>query len=565
MVTLQSRSAFRALFGFLANTVPDLILIVCLFLAALRLTDGIATITDVVLSDESYYLHNGVELLKSGFPTAEWAPFYAIWYWLIAWLEPSQDYVNLYYFNHKLLIGLTTAFLYIALRSLNCNRVIAAIVAFMYLISGIPVIWPRPSHFALLIVLILIAIQKYLGELDFYWVLGMTLLALSFVRPEYFLAFVVFSSLFILPTLRKVIRSDQRRPIGLRLLLYGGLALFLLASLGIPTSSGNRSWWAFASHYALRWSWQHPTNLDPWSDYQQITNSVFGDVNTISAALQANPGAFLYNTYENIKGYFENTISILAGSLKDYSPALRDLNPIANSILRLLQLGLLILAIVQIIRNRQVWIRQIDFRTLRRLLILLCFVELAVIPATFIIFPRYHYLIIHAVLLCILLAYLYSHTMRDLRWNLNWRQAGLVGLLIVLLTPSLAKGWCVGNACLFARQSLPARPNLETIQLIRSLSLDPPIKLLAFDIEYPIYLGDYYERVDPTRKAVGFLQFIQQNQVNLIVLDQELQQDIRFANDPEWNAFLQNYPSFPAERLPIPRTDRHLFVLSASN
>jgi hypothetical protein len=564
MFTIRLNQAFQSLLLFLAANIPDLILIVCLFLSGLKLTGGIETITDIILSDESYYLHNGVDLIQSGFPTAEWAPLYAIWYWLIALVEPSRDHVNLYYFNHKLLVGLTTALLYIALRSINCNRVVAAIVSVVYLLSGIPVIWPRPTHFALLLVLLLIAVQKYFRtELDFYCALGMTLLAISFVRPEYFLAFVVFSVLLAVFIIRKLVTLSAQKPIALRALIYLILALVCLELLGIPTSSGNRSWWAFASHYALRWSWQNQTNLDPWSDYQQITNSVFGTVDTISAAIQANPAAFFNNTLENIKGYFENTVSILAGSLKDYSPALKDLNPTLNTMVRITELALLLIAGIQIIRKRHVLINQIDFRTLRRLLLITLFVELSVVPASFIIFPRYHYLIIHTVLLCVFLAYLCSHTIRDSRWNLNWRQASVLGLLIVLLTPSLANGWCIGNACAFSRPQKPPQPNLETIQFIRSLNLDPPVKLLAFDIEYPIYLGSSYERVDPTQKDTGFSQFIQQNQVDLIVLDQELQQDIRFVDDPEWNRFLQNYSVTGAQRLDIPRTERKLFVLSS--
>ncbi|NJP11325.1 MAG: hypothetical protein HC866_19125 [Leptolyngbyaceae cyanobacterium RU_5_1] len=59
-------------------------------------------------------------------------------------IEPSHDTINLYYFNHKLLVALTTGLLYVALRSLNCNKIIAATVCFIYLISGVPVIWPDP-------------------------------------------------------------------------------------------------------------------------------------------------------------------------------------------------------------------------------------------------------------------------------------------------------------------------------------------------------------------------------------------------------------------------------------
>ncbi|PSB29570.1 hypothetical protein [Stenomitos frigidus] len=541
----------------------DLFLILCVFASAIKLTYKIETIVDIILSDESYYLYNGVNLIKQGFPVAEWAPFYAIWYWLLSLVEPSKDNVNLYFLNHKLLIALTATMLYVALRSLGCNRLITTITAFIYLISGIPVIWPRPTHFALLLILLFITIQTYLrAEIFFYYVLSLTLLSVSYVRPEYFVSFLVISIAIFILEIRTIFFTSPRGKTSSyrRLLLYTACFIALIALLGMPTSSGNRSWWAFASHFALRWTWQNKTDLDPWVDYQQITASVFGHANTIFAAMWVNPGAFFAYLFENLKGYFENTLSIFDDSLKDNSPSLNDLNPTLNLIVRFGELAIVLLACVQIFRHYRSRIKQDHFRTLIRLLVIVFFVELSVIPASIIIFPRYHYLIIHVVLLYVLLAFMLSKTLKGEAWNLDFKQTVVTGFLLLLLTPTLAQGWCLANICLFQRQQFPARPNLETIYLLRSLKIKQPVNVLAFDIEYRTFLGDRYHRIDPASKTSGFSSFMRQNEIEMVIVSAELKQDVRLMADQEWNAFLRDYASLDYQRLEVPHTERSLLV-----
>lgn len=551
----------------LAPYFPDLLLIVCIAISSSRLLEGSERIEDLILSDESYYLYNGLQLTTAGFPTAEWAPIYSVWYGFLSLLNWSRDHIDLYYFNHKLLVGLTAIFLYVALRSLHCSPVISTLVAFIYLISGIPQIWPRPTHFALLLVLILIAIQPYLRTyLNFYYALGVTLLFISFVRPEYFVSFLGVSLLIGLLTWRSLITRSLplQKALTPQLLIYAGFALLLLAILGIPTSSGNRSWWAFASHYALRWTWEHPSNLNPWSDYEQIARSVFGNADTISEAFQANPTAFLSYVLENIQGFFRNSIAILGGALQDGSPSINDLSPSVNSIVRSLEIAIGLFALIRILMRSRFLIRHSEHKNTVRLLAILMAIELAVLPATFLIFPRYHYLVIQDVLVVILLTYWFVQSFPKFDWNLNIRQACIVGVLLILMTPTLSKGWCVlGDRCLFSRQVFPETPNLSTIQFIRSFNFSRPLNLLAFDIEYRTFLGDSYQRIDPLKKQTSFLQLMQNQSIDLIIQSRELDQDIRFATDPQWTAFLQNYPTFNYQRFDIPNTERRLFVRAA--
>ncbi len=122
----------------------------------------------------------------------------------------------------------------------------------------------------------------------------------------------------------------------------------------------------------------------------------------------------------------------------------------------------------------------------------------------------------------------------------------------------------LGDRCLFPRQVFPETPNLSTIQFIRSFNFNQPsnqpLNLLAFDIEYRTFLGNSYQRLDPLKKQTSFLQLMQDQSVDLIIQSRELDHDIRFATDPQWTAFLQNYPTLNYQRFDIPNTDRKLFV-----
>lgn len=78
LTRVLGRMSLQPLQIFLTTNASDLVLIVCLFFSSIKLTSEIETIVDIILSDESYYLYNGVNLIQSGFPVAEWAPFYAV-------------------------------------------------------------------------------------------------------------------------------------------------------------------------------------------------------------------------------------------------------------------------------------------------------------------------------------------------------------------------------------------------------------------------------------------------------------------------------------------------------
>ena len=563
MPKLQTQPLCYLLCQAILKILPDLLLVSFLLLSSLKLMSGIEQITDIRLSDESYYLHNGLVIFQEGLPPAEWSPLYSLWYWLLKQISFSTNNIELYYCNHKLLTALVAGALYLSLRAMGCERVISVIAGVAFLLSGIPVIWPRPTHFALLFWLVLVGtLPYYQKHLDFALSLGLTCLFISFIRPEYFLSFLVVSGLIGIGILIEIKKARLHQNLGTKLILYVALATIAILALGVPTSSGGRGWWAFASHFALRWTWWTGSRLNPWTEYPEIVSSVFGNVDTIRGALVENPAAFGRFIWENTQGYFTNTADILLGSLKDESPLLKDLNVGINGLIRSVECIVVVIAMVPMIWQRHDWLTSPESRRLGlRLLMLLGSIELTLIPATIIIFPRYHYLMMQALLLIILLSFVASLTLKSPILRVGILKGLVIGLVILLLTPSLNYGWCLGrNLCAFSRSPSEPPPNLTTLRYLQDLEVNQPINLLAAGFEYRTYLENPVNRVDPFAKDGSFQHYLEAHQIEMVITDEWLLNDPGFQEDPEWQNFLDNPEVYGFVARQIPQTNRLLLL-----
>ena len=94
--------------------------------------------------------------MRNGFPDPQWAPLYAVWYFLLSLIQP--DRVALYYLNYQLITILLPVALYAVLRRCRLAAPAAAGIAFFVLIGAINLpVWPKVSHFALVVILVTLA------------------------------------------------------------------------------------------------------------------------------------------------------------------------------------------------------------------------------------------------------------------------------------------------------------------------------------------------------------------------------------------------------------------------
>lgn len=262
----------------------DFVLSLLILLVGLIYTSGTFQILDINLYDESNYLASGLAILR-GLPSAENAPIYAIWYGLISLLK--ADSIDLYFLNYRAMTVLPAIALFIALRVFAVPRNFSIVISLGLLLSSanFPV-GPKVSHFALILLLAGLSISVILrnasGKLA---IIFFSCLLASYARPEYFLSAVIFGATSIILLIGQVkYNGIKNLPVAILLIcLTGGVILYL----GTPIGGGDRSMVAFGQHYSLNWVQINDDSRNPWTNWEAIVASDFGNASTLTDALTA--------------------------------------------------------------------------------------------------------------------------------------------------------------------------------------------------------------------------------------------------------------------------------------
>ncbi len=521
--------------------IDDAFVIFILLISGWKYIYGLEKILDVGLYDESTYLYNGVTLFVNGLPGAQAAPLYAIWYYLLSLIQP--DTIQLYSLNYKVFTVLTPILLYILLRNQDVHPISSAIISFFFLISDANwTMWPKVSHFSLIIILAFLILATY-RKISLFSSLAFILigsLLSSYARPEFFLTYLLFLAIFI----GLLVISTRKEWQSSRLATFVSVVLvsgILISSFGLPLS-GNRSLVAFGQHFSVNWTqWNRDSGLSPWTNWEEIINQNFGNIDSPMEALFSNPVLFFSHTIANVIGtpevlfnlFFQHTNLVLSNQLRATEGYI---------------LFGLILLLLFISRNR--WLPQLHDRlhaSRNSLLIYSLFLITSFISVVA-IFPRPHYLLLPGVLIIIAIAALVLGQNPD-QQRLNNRLILIgLGMIIFFVTPQIYQG---GEGF---------KPNIQTITFIRDLDINEDINMLEGDGGYCYYLGDNCHRISQEEKNVGCNTFLSDRKINMIVLSDVLMVDSRFREDVECMYFLGNYEDFGYTKLDIPEVERDLIV-----
>ncbi len=523
----------------------DLALLACLALAGLRLSSGLEAVVDLTLFDETGYLYAGTHLRSAGLLPPAWAPLYGVWYFGLAQLQPEP--VALYYLNYRVLATGAPLLVYLLLRAYALPRLLALSCAWCFLLAAanLPV-WPKPGSLALcLSMLFLIVARDLRSPTRSTLILTLGALLCSYVRPEYALAGALLFGLYLALLWRGRARLVARVELA-------QLAVFLVAAFGLAATFGlaaldrnnDRGFEAFAQHYALNWATWRQSSLDPWTEYERAIAESFGAVDSLGAAALANPGALARHVASNLLGY---PPALAAAFLVHFTPLLPPAAPWSRTA-GAWALGLLALAAVAwgCVRRRGELRRRLSEHGLRLAIFgLLC--APAALSAV-LIYPRPHYLLLHGVVAALALGLLLAEAPRP------GRGAAIVcvaaGLSVVALTPPVAKTWlAAGDA---------GHPNRDTVEFIRGLAISAPTNLLEAEGGFHVYLGDQFERVPPDAKTGGFMTFLRERRIGMVVVSEKLER--AFGGDPEWRALMADPAAAGFRRMVIPGTGRQLLL-----
>jgi len=505
----------------------DLLIIIIILLAGLKYTFMLEKGLDISFYDEASYLYWGIKIPVEGLPRTDYAPLYAFWYFIISLIEPNR--VNLFYLNVKLMTILPPIIVYILLRKNRVSIPVSSTISWFFLLSRANAYtWPKVSHFALLIVLFILILvtRRSLLWTSLYASLGG--LVVSYIRPEFFMAYILSLLIFIL-TAALGKQERIRLPV---LLWYLLVTVALLGVFGLPVST-DRSIIAFGQHFSRNWVSWTGIDISPWTNWREIVTQNFGTADTVLSAFTNNPSIFLKHISYNILELIRNASTLI----------LPTFFPKGKTSLFIAALSIIGLCIAKrsTIRN--------NFREYKNIILFMGLFILPGLVSTIIIQPRDHYLLLPCVLTAVFLAIIVDSNEHEQK-PANYTKLLFLGLLAISFTPYFAER---------IRSDRPG-PNLASIRFIQSLSIEETVYLLEAEGGYHYYLDDNFHRIAQYAKNSDFYHFMEERKINMIMVTDVLVEDSRFRDDAEWIDFLDNYSTFEFTELDVPYVGSLLLI-----
>ncbi len=492
----------------------DLLLLVILYLSALRLTGHVAELIPLLSDDEAGYMWSGITL-GQGPLGAQWGPVYAVWYRVLFWL--TRDPIRCYYLNWVLTTALPPMALFLAMRSLRVTPFVAWLGSFIALLmSHLFLVWPRVNNYAAFIALFgLFAASRLKLPATQFAVLGLTALVMAYIRPEFTLSFgLMAGGAFALGMIGK---SPFPRPALLSWAAIGVLLLWATLAVGFPLKGG-RSDLAFRQHFAANWKLWTNSTRSPWFEEDELFAEAFGTERTFAGALRTNPPMVARHVLVNTRGLFANA----AWQIAYHEPVVWRRE--SGYSLEKWLLTALMLGSIAISPFRS-WARFTDSLQARPVLWfgILAFLIPPLVSAV-LISPRGHYL------LPLYLFFLLAWAVALPRWLTDARiLPASIALASLMLTPQIkGKGDPGGLG--------PA------ISLIRERQQHVAVRLLEFGHAAP-FLSPETVRYDGRSDPRPFAELTESAGVNLVLIEDPVRVPSRWKEDHQWQHFI----SFPGD------------------
>ncbi|WP_190715447.1 hypothetical protein [Oscillatoria sp. FACHB-1406] len=498
-------------------------------IAGLKLTFGLDGGEDIGLYDESDYLYSGVTFLTAGPPQPSWAPLYAIWYFILSFFEPNRT--QLYYLNYKLMVILLPVFTYVFLRVKNLSITLSlAIAAWVLLLPINAKSIQKVSHFSILIIFINFIVLNFVKDrVWFLTINALFALLVAFVRPEYFLAFVLFSVVLFAVAIAQW-KAQGEFPLK-PLLTYALPSIFLLAWFGLPIS-GDRSLMAFGQHFSIHWVMWNNSDFNPWTNWEWILSQNFGNVHSVGEVIISNSSLFFKHILANL-----GDLRLAPGFLK---PRIIDSSLLSEAAFLF---SIFIACLIPLGNLKK------NILLHKKLLLASAIFLLTSLVSIFLIYPREHYILGFFVPFLALIAICFGSPSAEQSPKIRARNILFLCSLLLILTPLP-----------YFKKSNPSLQNLNVIAFLQSINLQESVRLLEAEGGYNIYLGSNFKRIPEYSKQVDFDRFLQMEKINGIILSEALKRDRRFKTDREWLDFLNNYQTAGFVKMDIPNTEKQLLL-----
>lgn len=529
-------------------------------LLGLRLTHDISAYMDIILSDETRYLFNGMNFMDR--IPKEWGPSYSAWYRILYIFE--GDPIRLHYLNFKTLVIGNAILVFLVLQRMQVGRFVAFAVGCTFLVSTLNMTtWPFISHFVTGLVLFTLWLSSFIDSLYKKLLLfSFTALIATYARPELAITVTILYliiGVYVLYKRFRLLRSDW-----LVTAICVPLVLVMFWKVDVPmlkvkdkveTVHGNfpRLVTAFGQHFNfnyIEWNDLDPEVLSTWEEH--LLNEYEADI-SLMATLKSNIPVTVRHLTSNMRHYTVDGFDYFSGM---FFPDKIFMLPMMWKVL------LLILLVIGLLTKRHVnhylsdamdWMSshkaEIGFSLL---------IAGPTAAACIIIYPRAHYMMLQVPLvLCLVIPFLL------IQFRKGSKSSGLIGILVFALAIYLFIPSPDRYRYFTVWQDRTDIVNLKAIETINELAIEEPYAILCNEGTINVYLDN--KEVTPLVthawfQDIAFDKAVNEMNIRIVYVSSLLMNDPYFWRDDAWVHFFSDPGALGFERVEIGSEDGYLLV-----
>ncbi len=522
--------------------------IILLLACGIKLYYGIQNSMDVQFADEAAYIRFGLDLFET--MNRNWGPMYALWYKCLSFI--TTDTIQLYYLNFMITSVLVGVLLYFFLLRISIKPTFALFISFCVLVSDLNIsVWPRISHFCIVLCLIALIIISFLKN-NIYKCLVFTVMCLinAYARPEFYLSFVIMvvvTLICIYYNKSALTRKDIYIFSGAIVLI--GVLHFIFRFPSNDFFGYNRGVAAFYQHYA--WNYKMRTNgtFDAWLYWEDLAKKQFGDCNSMWCVIKTQPGIFISNTLFNVRTYLLQLLKVCSYVF-----------PVGIFHGKKMQLLLTLLTIVTFItlmlrKNSRAYFLQKIYSYKFYLLILFCFITPTLLSCV-VVFPRDHYLYLQMLFVLLILISAFGFIFEYLSLKPIFFIA--FGILLFLATPNV-------QSYSFMKFSTDthAMCNKKLIQHLEKKYAKTPHTLFTNMPFVRGLLPTTFKEINTIfdkKKSKPFTHYIDSAKIDIVIITPSTLRDPHLTSDSSWINFMDSPENYNFKKEIFCDCDLYLLV-----
>ncbi|MBK9794321.1 MAG: hypothetical protein IPP60_14810 [Sphingobacteriales bacterium] len=514
----------------------------------IKLYYGIQNSMDVQFADEAAYIRFGLDLFET--MNRNWGPMYALWYKCLSFI--TTDTIQLYYLNFMITSVLVGVLLYFFLLRISVKPTFALFISFCVLVSDLNIsVWPRISHFCIVLCLIALIIISFLKN-NIYKCLVFTIMCLinAYARPEFYLSFVIMVIVtFICIYYNKSVLTRKDIYIFSGIVILIGILHFIFRFPSNDFFGYNRGVAAFYQHYA--WNYKMRTNgtFDAWLYWEDLAKKQFGDCNSMWCVIKTQPGIFISNTLFNVRTYLLQLLKVCSYVF-----------PVGIFHGKKMQLLLTLLTIVTFItlllrKKSRVYFLQKIYSYKFYLLILFCFITPTLLSCM-VVFPRDHYLYLQMLFVLLILISAFGFIFEYLSLKPVFFIA--FGILLFLATPNV-------QSYSFMKFSTDthAMCNKKLIQHLEKKYANTPHTLFTNMPFVRGLLPTTFKEINTIfdkKKSKPFTHYIDSAKIDIVIITPSTLRDPHLTSDSSWINFMNNPANYNFKKEVFCDCDLYLLV-----